>query len=439
MLDETYVHENFEDAAASIELAPRVDQGEFTQDPYTIDALIHLAGFLLNGALDKPWDDVHVANSVGSFRLFTSLMDKRQCTVYASIRERPSLDVSFCGVYVFNENELIAACTDIRFHKLTRDVISSLDRTRDSIAEGETADGAAPEKQGTANQEQSVSKRSHRPSHLLLQGLAAELRIGLSDLEDTTDFASLGLNSMLSIKILSSFKKHSGVELPAGFFVTHPTVAAIREAVDNSDCDSKPFAAHSSQQMYLASASNMSAFKDKVQADFFFGVNSSSSPMLTSSSSTPLSNPTPSPASGSSSRPPSRAPQVTREPAPHEESAAESKNLNTQAVCSTKDAPATSISASPTQPLPNVSELDAGAILIQIKAPSVDAPLFLAPADMGMVVRSDQINLSVTFGIIVLILASPFVWLSSLLTCLLLRRLHTSIFRPCLTGDTYML
>jgi len=67
---------------------------------------------------------------------------------------------------------------------------------------------------------------------VLLNIAAKELGIDPAEMTASTDFTSMGVDSTLSIKVLSIFKKQTGVELPAAFFNGNPTVADVRKELD---------------------------------------------------------------------------------------------------------------------------------------------------------------------------------------------------------------
>lgn len=71
-----------------------------------------------------------------------------------------------------------------------------------------------------------------RPSKQLFWIVAKALGLEASALTPSTKFESLGMDSMLSIKILSVFQQETQIELPAAFFTEHQTVAAAQKELD---------------------------------------------------------------------------------------------------------------------------------------------------------------------------------------------------------------
>ncbi len=252
-LQEVYIDESFEDATARMTLDQAAGLGSFTYSPYAVDALVHLAGFILNGNLAKPNDDLHIANHIGSMRILGELSEDRQLTCYTAIRERTSKGVTICDVYVFDGASLVALCIGIRFQKLTRAIFGALtgkdnpavsrisaeaeDSPHNSRQPVQDSDNASSDDEQTS----STSRLQASPassqtsidtldlSAMLLQVVAARTGMGEEEMHPTTAFADMGVDSPMSIAILTDFKKRAGMELPVAFFSSFPTVADVSE------------------------------------------------------------------------------------------------------------------------------------------------------------------------------------------------------------------
>ena len=251
-LEEVHIDESFEDAAAHMNLShsQAIGLGSFTHSPYAVDALVHLAGFVLNADLAKPSDDLHIANHIGSMRIIGDLSQDRKLTCYTAIREQNSKGVSLCDVYVFEGSALIAVCTEIRFQKLTRAIFGMLtgrgdtaisrkpvatkpspqvsDRlSTDSYSASSDSFDSGWKESSPASSQTSIDMPD--PSTVLLEVVADRIGVDVAELDSTADFGDMGVDSPMSFAILTDFKKRTGTELPAAFFTTFPTVADLRE------------------------------------------------------------------------------------------------------------------------------------------------------------------------------------------------------------------
>lgn len=253
-IEDLYVAAVFEDAVAKIRLQSTVGLGTFTCSPFAVDALIHLAGFMLNADLNKPPNDLHIANRLGNLHILGELTAGEEYTCYASIRERSQKNVTVCDVYVFTTDDLVALCTDIRFQRMDRDIFATMIGKDDLIVPQPLSTGQAvarlipPRAQTSAGNiiscwasdvDTDSSSRLHPASSAtstntlnlsgaLLSAVAARSGVAVAEMESSLPFADMGVDSPMSIAIISDFRKQTGVELPAAFFSSNPTPADVQ-------------------------------------------------------------------------------------------------------------------------------------------------------------------------------------------------------------------
>lgn len=250
-LSEIHIEENFQDVAATIALTQDEGLGSFTHSPYTVDALVHLAGFLLNTDPSKSKSELYIAGNIGRMCILDDFSKHQQCTAYATIRERTSKGACLCDVYVFEDSKLVALCTDIRFQKLSREIFSLMLAQNNSSSNDYTPrNSRSPSMESSTfssevlSQQSAVStpvsgSSSHTSvetfdlSSILLDAVAANTGVSLLEIQGDSNFAELGIDSQMSISIIANFKKRTGVELPAAFFSNFPTVSKVEEELEN--------------------------------------------------------------------------------------------------------------------------------------------------------------------------------------------------------------
>ncbi|KUL85909.1 hypothetical protein ZTR_06423 [Talaromyces verruculosus] len=249
-VEEATVAADFHDAAVVLKPVSTTELGNFTCNPFAVDSLVHVPGFLLNADVRKPKKAVHIANYIGSLRVLGDLSSHGPYRAYATIREQDTkAGTSLCDMYVTDcEDKLIALCTDINFKKLERDFFALLTgssrahppKPRPKVNQKQSR---TPEKSTDLSDSSAIATPATSlgsPSSLSSAvDLAAELfavitaRSGISAAElkasATTTFTEMGLDSQMAITILTDFRKAVGVELPAAFFSNFPTPAAVEE------------------------------------------------------------------------------------------------------------------------------------------------------------------------------------------------------------------
>ncbi|GFF26151.1 conidial yellow pigment biosynthesis polyketide synthase [Aspergillus udagawae] len=261
-VEEATVAADFRDASIILLPTPAGELGNFACNPVAVDAMIHVAGFLLNADVKKPKNDVHIANHIGSLCVLGDLSPNKPYMAYATIRQQDAkTGTSLCDVYVVdNEDRLVALCTDICFKKLDRDFFALLTgstrapqakpRPTTSAKRGSQAQfrraADSISSSGISTPASSVSLTSSQSSIPDAVNLAVELfevvatRSGISVAElkgstgMTTTFSDMGVDSQMSIAILADFQKATGVELPAAFFTNFPTPAAVEKELASS-------------------------------------------------------------------------------------------------------------------------------------------------------------------------------------------------------------
>ena len=262
-LDEVFFDGDDGDAAARVKLRPSVGTGEFTLSPYWMDAVVHLAGFLLNGDLNLPKDIVFISSGFESFHLFDELSAEKTYTSYVSMGPSEKKDVLVGDVYVFDGDKLVALCAGLLFNKLTKKmlaIIFNLDgksnathrtpskpktmpvkvppvqpasnvKTKQPVASSDTSSMSASGRSTKAPSSQtSVDDNTGEPdvADILLDIVASESGFAVADMHATTEFADMGVDSLMSIAIISAVRKQTGTDLGASFFDDHPTVADVR-------------------------------------------------------------------------------------------------------------------------------------------------------------------------------------------------------------------
>ena len=266
-VEEAIVAANFRDAAFILQLPSAADLGTFTCNPFAVDAAVHVAGFLLNADVQKPKNDIHIANHIGSLRVLGDLSSHGPWWAYATVREQDATaGTSLCDVYVTDgQDKLVALCTDICFKKLNRALFSLLTGSARALAQRPRATASPRRAQQPTRAAQlsdssaAASSRTSSPSTSsqseavdlaaeLLSVVAAQSGISTADLKKAanTTFTAFGVDSQMSIQILADFQKATTVELPAAFFTNFPTPVAVEKELgmqqleDLQDPEPKP-------------------------------------------------------------------------------------------------------------------------------------------------------------------------------------------------------
>lgn len=243
-IKEAYLPPDFQDAVASCELDVSAgSHGQFTCNPFTMDGIVHLSGFILNADPSKNKDVINISNRIGSFQLLAPITSRTQCLCYATVREQSDKGVTVCDVYVFDQDRLIALCSGITFQRMTKEIFSLvIGQARPSPAASTpvTNVSAAPlpsrgrrlrDFPDPPSQTKTITRATEpgvNHADTLLRIIAKRTGVALDELEPSTCFTDIGVDSQMSIAITSDLQKQTGMQLPAAFFLTYTTVAEAK-------------------------------------------------------------------------------------------------------------------------------------------------------------------------------------------------------------------
>jgi len=267
-LEEVWVDAQCHDAVGTVKLPDSNGIGNFLHSPFWIDASIHLAGFLLNASLKYGDDIACLSTGFESWRLLEDLQADEMYTTYVNMQETETPNVLCGAAYVYNsQHKLVQVTTGIRFQKMKKVVLNSVllpgtstataTRSEKAVAwpkepsSGETTTSfstgtstpasqcvnvspnlGAEDSAGAVTPASSVgNSRSENLLATLLYVVASESGCSVTDLDPETAFADLGMDSLMAITIIAVFNRDTGVELPATFFLDHPTVAQANDSL----------------------------------------------------------------------------------------------------------------------------------------------------------------------------------------------------------------
>ncbi|KAK3369970.1 hypothetical protein B0H63DRAFT_564230 [Podospora didyma] len=78
---------------------------------------------------------------------------------------------------------------------------------------------------------QSAGTPAEHSSDIFKKIIATEVGVDVEEIDDDTQLADLGVDSLLSLAILGAIKTHTGQVLPSSFLLDHPTLGAIQSAL----------------------------------------------------------------------------------------------------------------------------------------------------------------------------------------------------------------
>ena len=265
-MEEVWIDAEGHDAVGIVNLTNTTGSGNFLYNPFWIDAVIHLAGFLLNSGLKYPEDIACLSTGFESWRILEELQPDGMYTTYVSMQEETSNTLSG-SAYVYNHNhKLVQVTTGIKFMKLKKVILNSVLRpgmsssigvnkamvkfegidSRSTRSRGPDTGNTTPETHSRDNSSDEKEPMSHgavTPASSISESgeanlldaflaiVASESAFNIEDMGDSTAFADMGIDSLMSITILAVVRRDTGVDLPAIFFIDNSTVGDAKAAL----------------------------------------------------------------------------------------------------------------------------------------------------------------------------------------------------------------
>ena len=243
-IQEGYIASDFQEAAAVVVLPNDPPGSRFTLSPYWGEALVHLAGFMVNGNPNRSPDTTFVLMSFESIQQTVTFEPGRQYLAYTRI-SRWEKDTAYCDAFVFDpdSSRMVMRCIDLRYQELPRATWRQIlegphvesresappPHTHKAAVEGIKKKNVAEEKEPNAlGLEEEIAAAG--VFDLILDSISKSTASDPSELADDTVIAELGVDSIMAIEIVATVRAESDVDLTASFLFDYPTIADLRRA-----------------------------------------------------------------------------------------------------------------------------------------------------------------------------------------------------------------
>ncbi|KAL3476163.1 hypothetical protein BJX99DRAFT_258677 [Aspergillus californicus] len=240
VLENIIVEKNFQDAIAEIQIPVSTGQESSNLNPFLMDALVHLPGFLLNCNLEKAKDEIHIAKCIGQVLVLERFWSaSRSLTLYATISSQDGDGTTFCDAYLFHDGQLAACVLRICFQKITRQIFRVITGTNVAGADKLLTLPTKSTEKGARNTPPPNIATPLAKTDLfskLMLTVASATGIDIEDVNSATSFEELGVDSHIGISVIAEFNKATGMILPAAFFNNFPTLRdAERELIEEPE------------------------------------------------------------------------------------------------------------------------------------------------------------------------------------------------------------
>ncbi|KAJ5146426.1 uncharacterized protein N7515_000990 [Penicillium bovifimosum] len=203
--------------------------GNFHRNPFWIDSIGHLSGFIMNASDNTDSkNQVFVNHGWDSMRCLKKFDPSVTYRTY--VKMQPWKDSIFAGdVYMFDGDDIVAVYGGVKFQGLARKILDMALPPAGAPAPKPAAKRTpAPidvQKAKTGPvKKASVSTKSPSLVSRALAILAEEVGLSASEMTDDLNFADYGVDSLLSLTVTGRYREETGLDFESSVFVNHPTV-----------------------------------------------------------------------------------------------------------------------------------------------------------------------------------------------------------------------
>ncbi|KAJ6155451.1 hypothetical protein N7470_006017 [Penicillium chermesinum] len=211
--------------------------GNFHRNPFWIDSIGHLSGFIMNAsdATDSK-NQVFVNHGWDSMRCLKKFDPSVTYRTY--VRMQPWKDSIYAGdVYLFEGDEIVAVYGGVKFQALARKILDvalppagaakpSM-KAKPAPINTEKANASTPAKKATRAETPKSSTPSVSGRALAI--LAEEVGLSAAEMTDDMNFADYGVDSLLSLTVTGRYREELGLDLDSTIFMDQPTIKDFKQ------------------------------------------------------------------------------------------------------------------------------------------------------------------------------------------------------------------
>lgn len=232
-------------------------KGQFFRNPYWCDSFGHLTGFLMNATDSIGLDDhVFVNHGWQSMRCSESFSPDFEYQTYVKMQlvGNPRETTYSGDVFVLRDGAIRAVYGSVTFRSIPKRVLQMLlpgPRPPSHLNGGSSPiaprESSQKKRMTVKKKEDFVQQAAISPSRptgsttltILLETTAREIGIKPDQLTDEINVTDMGLDSLMSLTILSTMREELGVDLPSSLFEDYPSVGSLRRYFELSESGMK--------------------------------------------------------------------------------------------------------------------------------------------------------------------------------------------------------
>ena len=212
--------------------------GSFFCSPYWIDSVAHLAGFVVNAndALDST-KQVYISHGWESMRFAEPLSASKTYRSYVKMQPAEGSNVVSGDVFIFDGDRIIGMVGALKFQCIPRQLLNTflppkglaVQKAPVATIPRPASKTIAPKVVKPVATKMNAAPRAG-PSVTVkaIEIIADELGVPSSELADAIEFATIGVDSLMSLSITGRMREELEIEVNSSLFNDYPTAGSMR-------------------------------------------------------------------------------------------------------------------------------------------------------------------------------------------------------------------
>ncbi|KAJ5437643.1 hypothetical protein N7445_006187 [Penicillium cf. griseofulvum] len=247
-IKEAFVSDDFSESSAELVLKQDPPGTKFVASPYWGETSANLAGFTVNANPKNLRDGSgtsFINSGFASFEQTAAFQPNETYYTYVRVSEVDN-DTRSCEIFIFDATyRLMAQCSALKFRRISNAILEQmLSGNSKKPAPKKTDNNTSQliEKKNTPEapifQERPANPSTSVPFQVMLESIAKETGIAISELTDDVAPAEIGVDSIMAIEVTSTVSNATGLDLLPSFVIERPTLGDLRRALAELDLSS---------------------------------------------------------------------------------------------------------------------------------------------------------------------------------------------------------
>lgn len=252
---EAFVSDDFSESVAEVVLQEDPVGTRFVSSPYWGEVSANLAGFTVNANPQNRLEANGTSFINSGFKSYEQAVPFQAGQSYFTYVHATQIDkdTRSCDIFIFDrEYQMVAQCDSLGFKRISDAVLGQMlsgnsrsariqDKgTAKAVQKEQPRVTPVTETEPQRPKENVASATASAAFQVMLESIAKETGMDISDLTDATAPAELGVDSIMAIEVTATVSRATGLDLLPSFLIEHPTIGDLRGALAAMSPSSTP-------------------------------------------------------------------------------------------------------------------------------------------------------------------------------------------------------